>query len=97
MVDVSREMVESIAELAKLALSDEEKSRYAGQLTEILKYFEKLQDLDTSHIQATASVLPITSVLRADEAGTPLSPTDVIANAPDARDNQFRVSAVLDE
>ncbi len=96
-MDISREMVESIAELAKLALTDEEKTRYAGQLTEILKYFEKIQHLDTSHIQATASVLPITNVLRMDEAGTPLSPEDVIVNAPDSQDYQFRVSAVLDE
>lgn len=96
-MDISREMIESIAELAKLALDDDEKSRYAGQLTEILKYFEKLQDLDTSHIQATASVLPITSVLRADEVGDSLSSEEVIANAPSSHDNQFRVSAVLDE
>jgi len=96
-VEISQKMVESIAELAKLQLTNDEITLYAGQLTEILKYFEKIQNLDTSHIASTASVLPITNVLRIDEAGTPLSTDEVIANAPDSYDNQFRVSAVLDE
>lgn len=94
---LSHEEVRRIAELAKLDLTEEEVALYAGQLSNILDYFQKLQTLDTSHIAPTASVLPLRNVLRPDVATTPLSPAEVIANAPDAEDNQFRVSAVLDE
>jgi aspartyl-tRNA(Asn)/glutamyl-tRNA(Gln) amidotransferase subunit C len=94
---LSHDTVRSIAELAKLELTDAEVALYAGQLSNILGYFEHLQQLDTSHIEPTASVLPLKNVLRPDVAGQPLTPAEVIANAPDAYADQFRVRAVLDE
>jgi len=96
-VALSHDEVRRIAELAKLDLSEDEVARFAGQLSNILQYFERLQELDTSHIEPTASVLPLKNVFRPDVAGQPLTPEQVVANAPDAKDNQFRVSAVLDE
>jgi aspartyl-tRNA(Asn)/glutamyl-tRNA(Gln) amidotransferase subunit C len=97
LVELSHEEVRRIAELAKLELTDAEVALYAGQLSSILQYFQRLQQVDTSHIEPTASVLPLKNVLRKDEAGQPLDPDDVIKNAPDADDHQFRVSAVLDD
>jgi aspartyl-tRNA(Asn)/glutamyl-tRNA(Gln) amidotransferase subunit C len=94
---ISHEDVRAIAELAKLELNDNEVALYAGQLSDILGYFERLEELDTSHIEPTASVLPLKSVMRDDVAGEPLTPEEVIANAPDSLANQFRVNAVLDE
>ena len=96
-MELSHDTVRSIAELAKLDLTDKEIATYAGQLSNILNYFEKLQSLDTSHIPPTASVLPLKNVVRSDEVKPALSSDQVIANAPDAEDNQFRVSAVLAE
>lgn len=96
-VELTPEEVRNIAELAKLDLTADEVALYAGQLSDILGHFERLQELDTSHIAPTASVLPLKNVLRADVAAAPLSPEQVVANAPDAEDNQFRVSAVLGE
>lgn len=96
-MELTPEEVRNIAELAKLDLTDDEVALYAGQLTSILGHFQRLQELDTSHIAPTASVLPLQNVLRPDIAAKPLSPEQVIANAPDAEDHQFRVSAVLGE
>ncbi len=96
-MELSHDEVRAIAELAKLELTEEEITRYAGQLSHILQYFDHLQKVDTTHITATASVLPLTNVLREDTPGTPLTPEQAIANAFDADENQFRVSAVLDE
>lgn len=95
-MELSHDEVRKIAELAKLELTDEEVDLYAGQLSSILQYFRRLQELDTSHIAPTASVLPITNVFRSDKAGEPLTPEQVVANAADAVDNQFRVSSVLE-
>lgn len=96
-MELSHDEVRRIAELAKLDLRDDEVALYAGQLSHILQYFEKLQQVDTSHVHPTASVLPLKNVFRPDVAGQPLTPAEVIANAPDADDDQFRVSAVLGE
>lgn len=94
-MELTREEVRKIAELAKLDLTEDEVALYAGQLSSVLQYFQKLQELDTSEIAPTASVLPLKNVFRPDEAGTPLSPEEVVANAPRALANQFFVSAVL--
>ena len=93
---LSADDVRAIANLARLELSDADVARYQRQLSDILEYFQKLQELDTSHIDPTSSVLPLKNVMRADEAGPPLPLDDVVANAPDSDGEQFRVRAVLD-
>ncbi len=93
---LSTDDVRAIAELAKLNLSDEEVSMYAEQLSDILGYFQRLQELDTSHIEPTASVLPLQSVMRDDVPVAALPIDRVLANAPDAEAEQFRVKPVLD-
>ena len=93
---LSAEDVRAIADLARLELSEDDVVLYQRQLSEILEYFAKLQELDTSHIDPTSSVLPLTNVMREDRAGAPLSVDDVVANAPDSDGQQFRVRAVLE-
>lgn len=93
---LSAEDVRAIADLARLELSDADVALYQRQLSDILDYFQKLQELDTSHIDPTSSVLPLSNVMRADEAGPALPLDEVVANAPDSDGEQFRVRAVLD-
>jgi aspartyl-tRNA(Asn)/glutamyl-tRNA(Gln) amidotransferase subunit C len=94
-VELSHEEVRRIAALARLDLSDEEVALYAGQLSHVLAHFRRLQEVDTSQIAPTASVLPLKNVMRPDVPTDALPPEQVIANAPDALDNQFRVNAVF--
>lgn len=93
---LSREEVEHIAELARLALSDEELALYQGQLSAILEYFERLQELDTEAIPPTATVLPLRSVMREDEVHPPFPREEILANAPAAEEGCFKVPAVLE-
>lgn len=90
------EEVEHIAKLARLELSEEEKARYSQQLSAILEYAARLQELDTQGIPPTSSVLPPRSGLREDIPGECLSIEAVLANAPRAEKNQFRVPPVLE-
>ena len=94
---LSIEEVEHIAELARLALSEAEKARYREQLSAILEYAARLQALDTSGIPPTSSVLPARSVLRADQARPGLSLEDLLRNAPQTENDQFRVPPVFDD
>jgi aspartyl-tRNA(Asn)/glutamyl-tRNA(Gln) amidotransferase subunit C len=89
--------VRHVAELAKLSLSEEEVAQYAEQLSDILEYAERLQEVDTSHVPPTPYPLPLTNVLREDKAGDCLSNEDALANAPDSADGFFRVRAVFGE
>ncbi|MBI4927842.1 MAG: Asp-tRNA(Asn)/Glu-tRNA(Gln) amidotransferase subunit GatC [Anaerolineae bacterium] len=88
--------VEHIAQLARLDLTEEEKARYREQLSAILDYAARLRELDTSHITPTASVLAASLPLREDEVRPGLSLQDVLSNAPQAEERQFRVPPVLE-
>jgi aspartyl-tRNA(Asn)/glutamyl-tRNA(Gln) amidotransferase subunit C len=93
---ISLEEVEHIAELAKLALTDEEKARFGEQLSAILDYAARLQEIDTGDIPPTASVLPLDTVLREDRSRPGLPTQEALANSKDAHDDMFRVSAVME-
>lgn len=93
---LTRQEVERIAALARLELTDEEKERYREQLSAILDYVDQLQELDTSKIEPTSSVLPRRSRLREDRPERGLPADEVLDNAPDREQNQFRVPPVLE-
>lgn len=92
---LSREEVLHIAHLARLELTEEEIEAYQKQLSSILEYFARLQEVDTEGIPPTASVLPPRTVLRQDEARPGRPREDILANAPDIENGQFRVPPVL--
>lgn len=97
-MSLTRAQVAHIAELAKLALSDQELERMARQLSDILDYAERLNALDTSAIPPTASVIPNQNVMRPDLVTPSLSREQVLANAPDTDDKRefIRVRAILE-
>jgi aspartyl-tRNA(Asn)/glutamyl-tRNA(Gln) amidotransferase subunit C len=88
--------VEHIAELAKLRLTDEEKARFREQLSAILEYAETLNKLDISAIPATATVLPLRTVLRPDEVQPSTPRARLLANAPAEESGMFQVPPVLE-
>ena len=77
-------------------MTEEEASLYQEQLSAILEYFERLQELDTEAIPPTASALPLRSVMREDEPGPPSPREDILTNAPAAEEGCFEVPAVLE-
>ncbi len=94
-MSLTRAEVEHIAQLARLELTDEEIEQYREQLSDVLDYVARLQGLDTRGIPPTASVLPPRTVLREDEPRPPLPRAEVLANAAEAQDGQFRVPPVF--
>ena len=88
--------VEHVAQLAQLALSDQEKELFREQLSSILEHAARLQELDTAQIPPTATVLPLENVMREDQVEPSLSLEDALANAPAVADECFRVPVVLE-
>lgn len=88
--------VEHVAKLARLELTDEEKDKITGQLNAILKYAEKLNELDTENVEPTSHVAPLVNVMREDKPRPSWPIEEVLKNAPDEEDGQFRVPAVLE-
>ena len=96
---LTRAQVQHIAELAKLKLSEEELDRMTPQLSAILDYAARLQELNTDAIPPTASVVPLQNIMRDDVVNPSLPRDEVLANAPDKdeRSEFFRVRAILKE
>lgn len=93
---LSREDVEKIASLARLELGEEEKALYQEQLSAVLAYAERLNELDIRDVPPTASAVPLKNVLREDEVRPSLALEDTLFNAPIADQDQFKIQAVFD-
>jgi aspartyl-tRNA(Asn)/glutamyl-tRNA(Gln) amidotransferase subunit C len=88
--------VTHIADLARLSLPEEELSLYREQLSAILDYASRLQQVDTSDIPPTSSVLPLRSMLREDSPVPGLDIDAALRNATETENRQFKVPPVLD-
>jgi len=95
-VKLSLAQVEHVAELAQLTLSPQEKELFREQLSSILEYAERLQELDTEALPPTPTVLPLENVMRDDEVKPSLPLADVLANAPAHEEACFRVPLILE-
>ena len=93
---IDPDQVRHIGKLARLQLSEAEVEQFSEQLSEILAYVEKLEQLDIAGVAPSAHALGVTNVFRPDEPGEPLAPSDALANAPGRDRNFFTVPKVLD-
>jgi aspartyl-tRNA(Asn)/glutamyl-tRNA(Gln) amidotransferase subunit C len=93
---LSIEEVQHIANLARLQLSPEEQARFREQLSTILDYVARLQELDTTGIPPASGSISGKSVLREDQARPGLSLEDLLRNAAQIEKGQFRVPPVFD-
>jgi aspartyl-tRNA(Asn)/glutamyl-tRNA(Gln) amidotransferase subunit C len=93
---ISREEIEHIATLARLSLSGEEKELFGSQLSSILDYMEKLNELDTEDIEPTSHVLLLSNVMRDDTARPSIPKEDALMNAPDHTDKFYRVPKIIE-
>jgi aspartyl-tRNA(Asn)/glutamyl-tRNA(Gln) amidotransferase subunit C len=94
--DFSDETLEHISKLALLEISDEEKSNLAKQLGDILNYFKKLKDLDTSDVKPmTHPIEGLKNVFREDIPWKSLSNEEALRNAKHTKDGYFKTSKVV--
>lgn len=95
-MEITREQVEHVARLARLAVTDDEKALFGRQLSSILTYVETLNRVDTARVEPTAHVVPMQNVLREDTVKPSLSRDDALANAPDSEHGCFRVPKIIE-
>jgi aspartyl-tRNA(Asn)/glutamyl-tRNA(Gln) amidotransferase subunit C len=87
--------VEHVALLARLTLADNEKEVFARQLSSILEYAEKLNELKTDEVEPLAHILPVYNVFRED-IPLPGSPREeILSNAPLVEENQYKVPKIV--
>lgn len=89
--------VRRVAQLSRLELNDDEVRQFSTQLSAIVEYIEKLNELDTENVEPLAHCLPVHNVFREDIPRPSLSNDAALANAPEREDEYFKVPKILDD
>ena len=85
-----------VAKLARLNLTGAETQLFQKQLGEVLKYAEKLREVDVSHVEAAAHAIPVFNVFREDEPRDWFTAEEALANAPQKANQLFIVTKVVE-
>jgi aspartyl-tRNA(Asn)/glutamyl-tRNA(Gln) amidotransferase subunit C len=94
---ISRQDVEHVARLSRLALSDAEIEKMREQLAAILAHIDTLRALDTEQVEPTSHAVPMENVMREDEPRPCLPQEAMLANAPDRSTDFFRVPRIIED
>jgi len=93
---ITQKDVEHVEKLARIAISDEEKEKYQGQLEAILDYVGQLQKINTDHVQPTAHPHEVSNVWREDVARPFQKILGLLKNAPEKEETYFKVKKVIE-
>lgn len=96
-MQISLSDVEYLAELSRLEFSDEEASKMQKDLSSIIDYVNKLNDIKTQDIAAKEHILNLSNVLRQDVVMQSLSNEEALKNAYDSEENYFKVPQLMED
>lgn len=88
--------IDHVAKLARLALSPEEKAKFAQQLGDVLHHIEQLGKVDVTGVEPTAHAFAVYNVWQDDVARPGLPVDQALRNAPAQRDNMITVPKVVE-
>jgi len=95
--EITPETVEHLAELARIALTEEEIATLTGQLGAIVDSVAKVSEVATPDVPATSHPIPLANVYRDDVPGETLTTEEALSGAPESDGSRFVVSAILGE
>jgi aspartyl-tRNA(Asn)/glutamyl-tRNA(Gln) amidotransferase subunit C len=92
---LSKQEVEKIAKLSRLELTDEEKDKFAGQMSAVLDYVGKLEEVNTENVDMTAQVTGLENVYRDDKVDQCDFQKELIKQAAESEDNLIKTKSVF--
>ncbi|WP_317643047.1 Asp-tRNA(Asn)/Glu-tRNA(Gln) amidotransferase subunit GatC [Bombiscardovia apis] len=97
MATFTREEIEHLGDLARIALTDGEIERLRGELNVIAESITKVQEVAGDDVPPTANPIPLEAYLRPDEVQTPLTQAEALAGAPETEAGMFVAPQILGE
>lgn len=94
---ISVKEVEHVAKLARLALADDEKQKFADQMGKLLDYFNQLDEVNTENVEPMTQAIPIINVMREDNIFQTYTREELMTNAPLEEDGYFKVPKITEE
>jgi aspartyl-tRNA(Asn)/glutamyl-tRNA(Gln) amidotransferase subunit C len=96
MAQITRDDVLKLASLSKIKLRDDEIDKFVGELNQIVKYVEHIDEVDVKGLEPTDQVTGLMNVMRPDErVDYGSSPKELLKNAPASEKNQIKVKRIL--
>ena len=95
-MDIDIKQIEQVANLSRIKLTDSEKNVFREQLTDILGYIEKLNELDTDDVQPMAYATSIKNIFREDQQKTSFPRQEILELSPSSANGFFKVPKVLE-
>lgn len=96
MAKLEKDRVKEVAHLARIAISDEEADQLTKELNTIFTFTEKIQELNTEHVERTTHGRDVRNVLRKDEPKEWITKEEALKNAPDKQDGHFKVPSIME-
>lgn len=96
MAEITKEDMLRTADLARLAISEDEAQKYSVELSKILTFTEKINEINTDGVAPTTHGIQLTNVLRDDVPRKWDKREEALSNAPEQEDGQFKVPAIMD-
>ena len=88
--------IKYVAHLARLHLTPDEEKKLGAQLSHILGYIAKLNELDVNNVEPTAHAVPMVNVTRSDEVRPSLPHDEALRNAPARANGLFIVPKIVE-
>lgn len=95
-LEIDSALVERVARLARLELTEAEADRLKTELAEIVDYVGQLDELDTSTVSPTTQVSESGTPMREDEAQPDPAGAEILAGAPEREDRFFKVPRIVE-
>lgn len=95
MAKLSPIQVKHIANLASLKLSPKEEEGYSSQLSKIINFINKLEEIDTKGVEPLFAPSEARNVMREDQAETGLTQEEALKNAKVVKNGMFEVASIL--
>ena len=96
MTRITIDEVKHVANLARLAITEEEAEKLTNDLDAIISFAEELNELDTENVEPTSHVLDMKNIFREDVSKPGLPVEEVLKNAPDHESGQIKVPAIIE-
>ncbi|MED3552861.1 Asp-tRNA(Asn)/Glu-tRNA(Gln) amidotransferase subunit GatC [Cytobacillus praedii] len=93
---ISPDQVKHVANLARLAITEEETEKFTNQLDAIISFAEQLNEINTDGVEPTSHVLDMKNVMREDIPQEGLPQSEVLKNAPEHQDGQVKVPSIME-
>ncbi|MCE7991444.1 MAG: Asp-tRNA(Asn)/Glu-tRNA(Gln) amidotransferase subunit GatC [Roseivirga sp.] len=94
-MQVDKETLHKVAHLARLNIKPEEETKLLSDMSEILTWVNKLEEVDTEGVAPLTHMSAEVNAMRPDEAAETISRKDALKNAPEKDDKFFKVPKVL--